>query len=278
MTDPCSVKVILIGESGSGKTALTHRYCNNEFNPDLRATVGVEFYTKKLIIGDQCVTIKFRDTAGQERFGAITKSFFRDADACLLVFDVTEMISFVKLNNWKTKFLDAANPQEPEGFPFVVIGSKTDMEKRVVTTSDAQEWCEMQNMPYIECSAKSNMNVNFAFKTAAALALQHKEKQLANVEKSFSFPAKKDSFKSFDERSLSLRHRGPAKPHKSGAVAFYNDDDDDDHSVEREAIERSRYGSAEDNSHFVAEESQRTSEPIHIHVHQTQNTINRCSC
>ena len=249
---------------------------NNEFNPDLEATAGVEFYTKKLIIDDQCVTIMFWDTAGQERFGAITKNYFRDVDACLLVFDVTEMISFVKLNDWKTKFLDSANPQEPEGFPFVVVGSKTDMEKRVVTTSDAQEWCEMQNMPYIECSAKSNMNVNLAFKTAAELALEHKEKQLANVEKSFSFPAKKDSFKSFDERSLSLRHRGPAKPHKSGAVALYNDDDD--HSVAREAIERSRYGSAVDNSQFVIRESQRTSEPIHIHVHvhQTRNITNKC--
>ena len=274
MTDSCSLNAILIGESGSGKTALTHRYCHDEFDPNLRSTVGVEFYTKKLIVDDQCVTIKFRDTAGQERNYAIVKSFFRNVDACLLVFDVTKIKSFVKLNDWKTKFLDSANPQESEGFPFVVIGSKTDMEKRVVTTSDAQEWCEMQNMPYIECSAKSNMNVNFAFKTAARLALQHKEKQLANVEKSFSFPAKKNSFKSFDERSLSLRHRGPAKPHKSGAVAFYNDDDD--HSVAREAIERSRYGSAEDNSQFVIRESQRTSEPIHIHVHQTQNITNKC--
>nr|XP_006820804.1 PREDICTED: ras-related protein Rab-7a-like [Saccoglossus kowalevskii] len=112
------------------------------------------------------------DTAGQERFQSLGVAFYRGADCCVLVFDVTMPNTFKSLDSWRDEFLIQASPRDPENFPFVVLGNKIDLENRAVSTKRAQAWCHSKNdIPYFETSAKESINVEQAFQTIAKNAL-----------------------------------------------------------------------------------------------------------
>jgi len=167
------LKVIILGDSGVGKTSLMNQYVNKKFNNQYKATIGADFLTKEVMIDDRLVTMQIWDTAGQERFQSLGVAFYRGADCCVLVYDVTSPASFKNLESWRDEFLIQASPRDPENFPFVVIGNKVDMaDNRTVTTKRAQQWCqEKNNVPYFETSAKEAVNVEQAFQTIAKNAL-----------------------------------------------------------------------------------------------------------
>eukprot|EP00063_Salmo_salar_P070012 XP_014044847.1 PREDICTED: ras-related protein Rab-7a-like [Salmo salar] len=120
-----------------------------------------------------CALSQIWDTAGQERFQSLGVAFYRGADCCVLVFDVTAPNTFKTLDSWRDEFLIQASPRDPENFPFVVLGNKIDLENRQVTTKRAQAWCQSKNnIPYFETSAKEAINVEQAFQTIARNALK----------------------------------------------------------------------------------------------------------
>lgn len=106
-------------------------------------------------------------------------AFYRGADCCVLVYDVTSPGSFKNLESWRDEFLIQASPRDPENFPFVVIGNKVDLaDSRTVTTKKAMQWCqEKNNVPYFETSAKEAINVEQAFQTIAKNALAREKEQ-----------------------------------------------------------------------------------------------------
>ncbi|KAG6436243.1 hypothetical protein SASPL_101128 [Salvia splendens] len=122
------LKVIILGDSGVGKTSLMNQYVNKKFSNQYKATIGADFLTKEVQFEDRLFTLQIWDTAGQERFQSLGVAFYRGADCCVLVYDVNVMKSFDNLNNWREEFLIQASPTDPENFPFVVIGNKTDVE------------------------------------------------------------------------------------------------------------------------------------------------------
>lgn len=156
------------------------------------------------------------DTAGQERFQSLGVAFYRGADCCVLVFDVTAPNTFKSLDAWRDEFLIQASPRDPESFPFVVIGNKIDLDNRAVsftivtiileiiiiecwnfmfpyysffhslqvTNKRAQSWCQSKNhIPYFETSAKEAINVDKAFQTVAQNGLaQETEIDIFNSE------------------------------------------------------------------------------------------------
>ncbi|CAF0791878.1 unnamed protein product [Adineta steineri] len=172
------LKVIILGDSGVGKTSLMNQFVNRKFSNQYKATIGADFLTKELQIDDRLVTMQIWDTAGQERFQSLGVAFYRGADCCVLVMDVTSPTSFKSLESWKDEFLIQAGPRDPENFPFVVIGNKIDLENRMIQTRKAQSWCqEKNNIPYFETSAKEGLNVEKAFETVARNALA-REKEI----------------------------------------------------------------------------------------------------
>ncbi|KAF9331525.1 hypothetical protein BGZ93_005900 [Podila epicladia] len=186
------LKVIILGESGVGKTSLMNQYVNKKFSNQYKATIGADFLTKEVPIDDRLVTMQIWDTAGQERFQSLGVAFYRGADCCVLVFDVNNAKSFETLESWRDEFLIQASPNNPENFPFVVIGNKIDMDesKRMVSQKRAMAWCQSKgNIPYFETSAKEAINVEQAFQTIAKNALQHE----VNVKIDFHDPIKIDS-------------------------------------------------------------------------------------
>lgn len=174
------LKVIILGDSGVGKTSLMQQYVNKKFSNQYKATIGADFLTKELFLDDRRVLMQIWDTAGQERFQSLGVAFYRGADCCVLMYDVNNTKSFEALNAWRDEFLVQANPADPDSFPFVVIGNKIDVEesKRTVTTKRAQAFCASKgNLPYFETSAKEATGVEQAFEVIARNALQQDDAQ-----------------------------------------------------------------------------------------------------
>jgi len=166
------LKVIILGNSGVGKTSLMNQYVNKKFSNQYKATIGADFLTKEVMVDDRLVTMQIWDTAGQERFQSLGVAFYRGADCCVLTYDVTDPESFKSLDSWRDEFLIQASPRDPENFPFVVLGNKVDLENRSVSARRAQQWCHGKNdIPYFETSAKEAINVEQAFQTIAKNAL-----------------------------------------------------------------------------------------------------------
>ncbi|CAM0134991.1 unnamed protein product [Umbelopsis sp. WA50703] len=161
------LKVIILGDSGVGKTSLMNQYVNKKFSSQYKATIGADFLTKEVVVDDKLVTMQIWDTAGQERFQSLGVAFYRGADCCVLCYDVNTPKSFESLSSWIDEFLIQASPRNPESFPFVVLGNKID-----VSLKRAQNFCESKGgIPLFETSAKEAINVEQAFQTIAKNAL-----------------------------------------------------------------------------------------------------------
>jgi len=150
-----------------------NQYVHKRFSNQYKATIGADFLTKEIMVDDKLVTLQIWDTAGQERFQSLGVAFYRGADACVLTFDLTDVKSFDNLGSWMDEFLVHANPSNPQTFPFVVLGNKSDLSgKRAVSTSKAKSWCSGKNeISFYETSAKEAVNVEQAFQTIAKAAL-----------------------------------------------------------------------------------------------------------
>jgi Ras-related protein Rab-7A len=176
------LKVIILGDSGVGKTSLMNQYVNKKFTNQYKATIGADFLTKEVMVDDKLVTMQIWDTAGQERFQSLGVAFYRGADCCVLVFDLTNAKTFESMDTWRDEFLVQASPRDPDNFPFVVIGNKADLDtKRKVSAQRAEKWCKEKNsIPYHETSAATSQNVEAAFEEIARKALKtdHAEEQI----------------------------------------------------------------------------------------------------
>ena len=139
-----------------------------------KTTIGADFLTKELDLNGTIVQLQLWDTAGQEKFHSMGSSFYRSSECCVLVFDLTEVKSFEIIDSWRTEFLTKLNPKDPETFPFVLLGNKSDLtEERKINNEDIKKYCEKnKGMPYFETSAKDNIGVEKAFKEIANLAFK----------------------------------------------------------------------------------------------------------
>ncbi|KAJ3431565.1 rab7b [Anaeramoeba flamelloides] len=170
------LKIIILGDSGVGKTSLMNRYVKNKFTNQYKATIGADFLSKEITIDDRSVTMQIWDTAGQERFQSLGVSFYRGADCCVLVYDTNSPQTFENLESWRDEFLIQSSPQDPEKFPFVVIGNKIDMGEPAVSQKTVHTWCQSKgNIPFFFTSAKESQNVTEAFTAIAQNALKEEK-------------------------------------------------------------------------------------------------------
>lgn len=168
------VKVVVIGNSAVGKTSLIQQFEHARFTEHFKPTIGADFSNKEIQLDDRIVILQIWDTAGQERFQSLSSAFYRGADCCALVYDITKPETFEALLNWKQIFMAKSAPSNPETFPFLVIGNKVDLEdQRKVSSLEAKKFCQQNgNMLFFEASAKNNLNVELAFKDLGQQAIK----------------------------------------------------------------------------------------------------------
>ncbi|KAJ3670659.1 hypothetical protein LUZ60_008085 [Juncus effusus] len=153
-------KVVLIGDSGVGKTNLLSRFSRNEFSLESRSTIGVEFATKSIQVEDKIVKAQIWDTAGQERYRAITSAYYRGAVGALVVYDVTRHITFENIERWLKELRDHTETN----IVIMLVGNKADLRHlRAVTVEDAKSFAETHNTFFMETSALEDLNVETAF-------------------------------------------------------------------------------------------------------------------
>merc|ERR1712137_1301762 len=153
-------KVVLIGDSGVGKSNLLSRFTRNEFCLESKSTIGVEFATRTLQVEGKTVKAQIWDTAGQERYRAITSAYYRGAVGALLVYDITKTVTFENVERWLKELRDHADAN----IVIMLVGNKSDLRHlREVPTEAAKEYAEKNSLSFIETSALDATNVELAF-------------------------------------------------------------------------------------------------------------------
>ena len=153
-------KIVLIGDSGVGKSNLLSRFTRNEFNLESKTTIGVEFATRSILADSKLIKAQIWDTAGQERYRAITSAYYRGAVGALLVFDISKSSSFENIEKWLKELKEHADPK----MVVMLVGNKSDLRHlRAVKTEDAASFAEKNGLAFIETSALDSSNVEVAF-------------------------------------------------------------------------------------------------------------------
>ena len=154
------VKVVLVGDSGVGKTNIMSKYLKNEFREDSKATVGVEFGSKQFNIQGHQIKAQIWDTAGQERYKAITSAYYKGAKGAFVVYDITRKNTFDSVNRWVSDISAAADKK----ITLLLIGNKSDLEdQRQVTKEQGEEKAKELGLAFMETSACSGDNLEKAF-------------------------------------------------------------------------------------------------------------------
>lgn len=164
--DRLCIKVVLVGDSFVGKTALLERYIRNQFHTgQYRATIGSDFLTKDLVIDGKPITLQLWDTAGQERFRSLGSAFYRGADGCIIVYDITVKQTFDHIGQWRADFITHGAPKDPSSFPFAVVGNKCDLDEHAISEDEINKLTNNSafNMSHFQVSAKDCTNVERAF-------------------------------------------------------------------------------------------------------------------
>ncbi|EWC44734.1 GTP-binding protein ypt2 [Drechslerella stenobrocha 248] len=154
------IKLLLIGDSGVGKSCCLLRFSEDSFTPSFITTIGIDFKIRTIDLDGKRIKLQIWDTAGQERFRTITTAYYRGAMGILLVYDVTDERSFNNIQTW----FQNVEQHATEGVNKILIGNKCDWEeKRVVSTERGQALANELGIPFMEVSAKANINVEEAF-------------------------------------------------------------------------------------------------------------------
>jgi len=154
------IKLLMIGDSGVGKTCLLLRYANDSFSPTFITTIGIDFKIKNIQLDGKRIKLQIWDTAGQERFRTITTSYFRGAQGILLVYDVTDRNSFISIRNWVAQIQMHADVNVNK----ILIGNKCDVQDhRAISHEEGDVLAKEYNIHFYETSAKQNLNVENAF-------------------------------------------------------------------------------------------------------------------
>jgi len=165
-------KLVLIGDSGVGKSCLLLRFADDNFTDSYISTIGVDFRFRTITIDDKIVKLQIWDTAGQERFRTITSAYYRGADGIIMVYDVTSSESFDHVEEWLSEVDRYAN----ENTSKLLVGNKADLiEEKQVTQETAQSFADKLGISFLETSAKTATNVDNAFLTMAKELIKTKE-------------------------------------------------------------------------------------------------------
>ena len=158
---PLQIKIVLVGDSGVGKSSIALRYVTDTFKTDSEGTVGASYMGKIINLNDTLVKINIWDTAGQERYHSLAKMYYRDATAALLVYDITNSDSFNAVKRWYNELMQNSE----ENLIIAIAGNKEDLvDNETITYEEAMKFADSINAMYRKTSAKNNYGIEQIFK------------------------------------------------------------------------------------------------------------------
>lgn len=164
-----AMKLLMVGDSGVGKSCLLLRFVDDKFNPSFITTIGIDFKIKTIDQDGRKIKLQIWDTAGQERFRTITTAYYRGAMGIIIVYDVTDHNTFDRVETWYKTVQQHAK----EDAQVIIVGNKCDEEdSRMVSTQEGEELAARLNVPFIEASAKNGLNVSEVFYKLSKLILE----------------------------------------------------------------------------------------------------------
>jgi len=171
-------KYIIIGDTGVGKSCLLLQFTDKRFRHDHDLTIGVEFGSRMVRVEEKDIKLQIWDTAGQESFRSITRSYYRGAAGALLVYDITRRETFTHLTSWLNDALENGNPD----MAIMLVGNKKDLEtRRTVSYEEGQRFARENNLLFLETSAKTAENVEEGFVATAKQIYSKVEDNLIDV-------------------------------------------------------------------------------------------------
>ncbi|OAF70554.1 Ras-related protein Rab11A [Intoshia linei] len=153
-------KLVLIGDSGVGKSNLLARFTRNDFNLESKSTIGVEFATRTILVDGKSIKAQIWDTAGQERYRAITSAYYRGAVGAILVYDIAKQTTFENVERWLKELKLHADTNTC----IMLVGNKCDLKHlRAINKETSEEYCKANGLSFMETSALDSTNVETAF-------------------------------------------------------------------------------------------------------------------
>ncbi|KAJ3268944.1 Ras- protein Rab-5A [Terramyces sp. JEL0728] len=157
---PVQVKLVLLGEAAVGKSSIVLRFVNGEFQDNKEPTIGAAFLTQKCKLDDKIIKFEIWDTAGQERFHSLAPMYYRNAQAAVVVYDITKSASLEKAKAWVKELQRQANPN----IVIALVGNKLDLQvNREVSSEEAEEYAKESGLLFMEASAKTGELVGEIF-------------------------------------------------------------------------------------------------------------------
>lgn len=226
----CRFKFVLVGDSGVGKSALLCRFTDQMYYDSYIATIGVDFKVKTIVVDDLRVKLEIWDTAGQERFRSIARCYYRNADAAIVVFDISERESFSHVQDWVDEITSTVqeeatinndnnnNNNDRPGIACILVGNKCDLESRRKVPKDlAHKFALDKHLLYLETSARDNRNVYAVFQKLARIRIKmlenHREQRMKKKKEEEEEKQKsKKQLKQQEETIITLMKPPPENP------------------------------------------------------------------
>ncbi|CDW78137.1 rab gtpase [Stylonychia lemnae] len=211
------LKIVILGDSGVGKTTLLQQFLQGKVTANAKPTIGADFSKKELTVDGVSVTLQIWDTAGQEKFQSLGYAFYRGADCCVLCYDITNKRTFENLDRWKEGFIENAAPYDIQTFPFMLLGNKIDKEyDRKVDSQEAQEWAKQNcDMLFYETSAKEGLSVEQAFNKLSKKALDRESRSIFSIPESIGGASGALSLKKGQEKNSAMSNGSKTKQKSS---------------------------------------------------------------
>ena len=172
-----NLKIMVLGDAGTGKTSIIRRFVHNFFSGHHKTTVGVDFHLKQMQVGDKSVRLQLWDIAGQDRFGAIARVYYKDATGAMLVWDMSRPSTFQTIAKWKREIDSKVKLANGSPLPVILCANKCDIETaEIKDPAYLDEYCEQNGfVGWFETSAKTNHNIDKAARTLVSTILTHKD-------------------------------------------------------------------------------------------------------
>lgn len=172
MEEDYAFKIILVGNTGTGKTSILYSFINERIDPmSISPTIGVDFGTKRINMENKMIKLNIWDTAGLEKYSSITRSYFRNIAGAVIVFDLCNYTSFLNIFNWYSEIKSNCLNRDIQ---FILVGNKSDLENKIIVSDkEIQDVAYKLNIDFVRTSVVNNHNINFIFEKIALKILNN---------------------------------------------------------------------------------------------------------